>query len=254
MPSPAIKAAELSAFRRMMSDFLHAGLSLPTVPFQKRINLAALAQARAIAQPRPSWCSLFTKAYGKVVATHPALRRTFISFPLQRMVEYPAATADVVIATQHNTEELLVSLMLDDPGALPLAEIDRRTAALAAAPYQGSQRLRAGLRLARYPRLLRRLAWWGALHASARAHRALFATYGVSSVANWGVDSVRPISVWTTLLHYGTVNAAGDVTLRLTFDHRVMDGVQPSLALNALEHTLQTDLLAEVQGLRAARG
>lgn len=249
MPDVTGRRLPLSPARRVIGDLLHAARAVPTVPFQKDMRLAELAAARQAAQPRPSWCALFTKAYGKVVAAEPVLRRARLSFPVERLVEYTPATADVVVESQLDGEDILVYLSLQDPGSLPLLEIDRCAAALKEKPL-ASRRLRAMLRLARLPRLLRRPVWWGALNLSARARGKLFGTFAVSSVSNWGVDSLRPLSPVTTLLHYGTVGDDGAVAVRLTFDHRVMDGGVPSRALNEMERILKTDILAEVKRLQ----
>jgi hypothetical protein len=72
-------------------------------------------------------------------------------------------------------------------------------------------------------------------------------------VGNWGVDSLRPIAPWTTLLHYGAIDPQGQITMRLTYDHRVLDGSGPSTALLELEQVLQTDILAELKSLRESR-
>jgi hypothetical protein len=250
MPDVTGRRLPLSLARRAVSDLLHAARAVPTVPFQKDMRLAELSAARQAAQPRPSWCAIFTKAYGKVVAAQPVLRRACLSFPTERLVEYFPATAEVVVESRLDGEDILVYLSLQDPGSLPLLEIDRCAAALKDRPYEGSRRLRAMMRLARFPRLLRRLVWWGALNVSGRVRGKLFGTFAVSSVANWGVDSLRPLSPLTTLLHYGTVGDDGGVAVRLTFDHRVMDGAVPSQALNEMERILKTDILAEVKGLQ----
>jgi hypothetical protein len=106
------------------------------------------------------------------------------------------------------------------------------------------------LTIARLPRFLRRLAWWYALNVSGNVRAQFFATFGVSSVSNWGVDSLRPIAPWTTTLHYGVIDERGHVPVRLTIDHRVLNGSGPARALNEMEQILNTDLLREVQGLQ----
>jgi len=250
MPDVTGRKLPLSPARRMVGDFLHAGLSVPTVPFQKGMQLAELADARERAEPRPSWCAIFTKAYGKVVAAQPVLRRACLSFPTERLIEYSPATVDIVVEAKLDGEDILVNHSLQDPGSVPLLEIDRGAAALKDKPFERSRRLRIALGLARWPRLVRRLAWWIVLNASGRLRGRIFGTYAVSSAANWGVDSLRPVSAWTTLLHFGVVDPQGRVAVRLTFDHRVMDGRVPAQALNEMERILKTDILAEVRGLQ----
>lgn len=250
MPDVTCRRLPLSLARRVVADFLHAARSMPTVPFQKDMDLAELAAARLAAQPRPSWCAIFTKAYGKVVAAQPVLRRAYLTFPTERQVEYFPATVDIVVESCFDGEDLLVNHSLQDPGSVPLLEIDRGAAALKERPYEGSRRLRIALALARWPRVIRRFAWWYVLNASARLRGRIFGTYGVSSAADRGVDSLHPISAWTTLLHYGVVDSRGRVSVRLTFDHRVMDGMVPAKALNEMEGILKTDILVEVQSLQ----
>jgi hypothetical protein len=113
-------------------------------------------------------------------------------------------------------------------------------------------RLRLALRVARLPRFARRTLWWYALNVSATARACYFGTFGVTSVGNWGVDSLRPIAPWTSLLHYGAIDPDGRIMMRLTYDHRVLDGSGPSLALVELERVLQTDMVAELKARRQA--
>ncbi len=250
MPDVTGRRLPLSPARRMVADCLHAARFVPTVPLQKNMDLAELAAARDRAEPRPSWCAIFTKAYGKVVAAQPVLRRACLSFPAERLVEYSPATVDIVVEAKLDGEDILVNHTLEDPGSAPLLEIDRGAAALRERPYEGCRRLRIALGLARWPRFVRRLAWWYVLNASGHLRGRIFGTYAVSSAADRGVDTLRPVSAWTTLLHYGVVDSRGRVAMRLTFDHRVMDSGVPAQALNEMEHILKTDILAEVRGLQ----
>jgi pyruvate/2-oxoglutarate dehydrogenase complex dihydrolipoamide acyltransferase (E2) component len=86
---------------------------------------------------------------------------------------------------------------------------------------------------------------------SAYRRSRYFATFGVTTVGNCGVDSLRPLAPHTSCLHYGSIDPLGRVTMRLTFDHRVMDGSTPAKALVEMERFLHTDILAEVKALQA---
>jgi pyruvate/2-oxoglutarate dehydrogenase complex dihydrolipoamide acyltransferase (E2) component len=68
-------------------------------------------------------------------------------------------------------------------------------------------------------------------------------------VGKWGVESLRPIAPWISLLHYGMIDADGNLTVRLTFDHRVLDGSGPSTALVEMERFLKTDIVGELKAL-----
>ena len=55
----------LSTPRRLIGDLLHYSHQIPTVPVQRRMNLADMGETRALAPQRVSWCAIFTKAWTK---------------------------------------------------------------------------------------------------------------------------------------------------------------------------------------------
>src|SRR5207249_4491947 len=79
----------LSLPRRFVGDLLHFARQVPTVPVQRRVDVAALRQARAQACPAVSWPALFLKAYGRVAEQVPELRRAYLGFPYARLYEHP---------------------------------------------------------------------------------------------------------------------------------------------------------------------
>src|SRR6266481_1548858 len=92
MGEAADHTVPLSPGRRFMCDLMHASMSVPLVAIQKTMDLAQVATARQAAQPQPSWSSIFTKAYGLVVAATPDLRRAFLTFPYERCYQYARTT------------------------------------------------------------------------------------------------------------------------------------------------------------------
>lgn len=240
------KAMALSGPRRVVCDLMEASAAIPLIPIQRDIDVSALVAARASLPSQPSWCAIFTKAYAKVVAARPALRRAYFSFPWARLFEYSTTTADIAISAPVEGENAVVFAPLKAPQQMLLADIDRQLAWFKEAPVERLVRYRRALRMSRLARFLRRWIWWYHLNVSAKKRSRSVGTFGVSSMANWGVDSLRPIAPCTTLLHYGVIDTQGKVTVRLTFDHRVMDGVEPSLALGELERVLNDELLAEL--------
>src|SRR5262245_53798126 len=97
----------MSRPRRFICDLLHAGMQVPLVTIQKDMNVAELAAARKVVEPRPSWCAIFTKAYAKMVAARPDMRRACLTVPWLRMFEYHQTSADVTIEVQHEGENCL---------------------------------------------------------------------------------------------------------------------------------------------------
>jgi hypothetical protein len=243
------RSMPLSLGRRVTCDFLHASMKMPMVAVQKQMNVAEVAAARLSLRVRPSWCSIFTKAYGKVVASRPDMRRAFLSFPWERMFEYTATTADIVVEAPIGDETVLLNVPLKRPESTPLLDIDRRLAWCREDPLERVRNVRRSRRLARCPRVIRHAMWWYLLNVSGPRRSRYFGTYGVTSVGKWGVESLRPIAPWISLLHYGMIDSHGNMTVRLTYDHRVLDGSGPSLALVELEKFLKTEILAELKAI-----
>ena len=244
------RSMPLSLGRRVTGDFLHASMQMPMVAVQKQMNLAEVVTARLSLRVRPSWCSIFTKAYGKVVASRPDMRRAFLSFPWERMFEYAVTTADIVVEAPIGDETVLLNVPMKRPESCPLLDIDHRLAWCREDPMERVRNVRRARRLARFPRVIRHAMWWYLLNVSGPRRSRYFGTYGVTSVGKWGVESLRPIAPWISLLHYGMIDPQGNMTARLTYDHRVLDGSGPSQALVEMEQFLKTDILAELKSLK----
>ncbi len=74
-------ALPLSRPRRLICDLLHFAAGVPTVPVQRRMNLAPVVSARQSARVRPQWTAIFTKAFALVAAEFPELRRGVLQVP-----------------------------------------------------------------------------------------------------------------------------------------------------------------------------
>ena len=250
MSKPVGHSIALSPARRTMCDILHSGMQIPLVTIQKDMNRADVVAARQCAQPRPSWCSIFTKAYGKVVASRPDLRRAYLSFPWPRLFEYRVASADVAVESRVGDEEVVVFVPVRHPECWQLVEMDMFLESCKEKPIERVTRFRRGLILGRFPQFIRRFLWWVMLNASAKARSYYFGTFGVTSVGNWGIESVRPIAPAISVLHYGSIDTEGNVSVRLTYDHRMLDGSGPAKALLELEQVLRTDIVEELKSLQ----
>lgn len=244
------RTVSMSVGRRFTYDIILAGKHIPLVTIQKDMNVADLMVPRQSAAGKPSWCSIFTKAYAMVVANRPEMRRACLTFPWIRMYEYDAATAHVTTEVRIDDEDCLAFVPIMSPELCPLTEIDRQLEACRQKPEELPP-LAAGRMAARLPRLFRRLAYWFVLSFSGRLRGKFFGTFGVTTVGNWGVESVRPIGPAISILHYGAIKPDGTISIRLTYDHRVLDGVGPSQALNEMEAFLHTDILDELTERKA---
>src|SRR5262249_36504704 len=102
-------------------------------------------------------------------------------------------------------------------------------------------------------KLLRRLAWWAALDVSGHWRAQYGGTFGITGVAALGSASLTLLSPLTTTIAYGVFGVDGRLNVRLFYDHRVMDGVQPAAALEQLEEVLRGPIREELLNGAAAQ-
>src|SRR5205814_6546777 len=138
--------------RRLIGDFLHFASKVPTVPVQRRMNIAPLMAAREQANPRPSWCSLFTKAYALVAAARPELRRAYISFPWPHLYEHPVSVASIAVERRFGDEDGVFFGHVMEPERHSLAELDLRIKSFKELPLESVGGFRRALRISGLPR------------------------------------------------------------------------------------------------------
>jgi len=243
------RSIPLSLPRRFVGDLLHAAAGVPTVPVQRPMGLARLADARALLTDRPAWTALFTMAYARVSRDFPALRRAYLNFPSGRLYEYPVSVAAVAVERDYYGEPAVLVGKVKDPAALSLEALDAALTHFRTAPIADVKDFRRALRVAGLPLPLRRALWWSALN-SGRQRGNYVGTFGVSVYSALGAESLHPISPCTTTLTYGVIGPAGDLDVRLVYDHRVLDGATVARALARLEVELAEVLPAELAARR----
>jgi hypothetical protein len=242
----------LSPFRRLVVDLMHFSRQVPAVTVERRMDLAALAAARQRCAPRPSWAILFAKAFALVARAHPELRRSYLAFPRARFYEHPYSTVALNVERQLPNEAIVVQCLIRRPDNRSLPELDSIVRHYQVEPLERLRWYQRAVAMSRVPWPIRPLVWWGTLNLLGRRRCHNFGTFGVSSVASQGAGILHLIPVLTSMLHYGLLDEAGRLDMRLTWDHRVMDGGAAARILVALERALQDVLLAEVTRLRWA--
>lgn len=108
------------------------------------------------------------------------------------------------------------------------------------------------MRLRHVPGTLRRLGLRLALNAP-RLRPKYFGTFGLTVYSSLGAESLHPIAPVTTTLTYGVIDADGRVSVRLVYDHRVLDGCTVARALADLEAELNDAILQELRSLGSLR-
>jgi hypothetical protein len=240
-------AIRLSKSRRMVIDLLHFARAIPTVPMQRRMQLAALIAARAATSDKPRWTAIFAKAYALVAAEFPVLRRAYVKLPWPHFHEYSTSKATIMFEREHDGEPSLFSYLLRDPARLPLRSLSDKLGKVATAPIEQVKDFRRNLAISSLPRPLRRLIWWLGLNI-ARQRGNYFGTFGISVYSALKAESLHPLAPVTTVLNYGVFAEDGSVNVRIVYDHRVMDGATVARVLARLEEVLTGPILEEVRG------
>jgi hypothetical protein len=142
------------------------------------------------------------------------------------------------------------------PEALSLRDLDALVRHYQSAPVETVPTFVQALRLSRLPRPLRRLLWAIGLYSDGACRGHFFGTFGISVVGSLGAAGLHILSPLTTTLNYGTFTDDGTLDVRLTYDHRVLDGAPAARALAELEDVLheiiRPELLALASGAEQA--
>jgi len=237
---------KLSVQRRFVVDLLHFAKKVPSIPMQRRMSLADVIAIRRSWTARPSWTAIFAKAFAIVAAKRPEFRRVFLSFPWGHLYEHPANVASVGIEREYEGELGVFLGQIPQPELMSLREIDARIDHFKIAALETIPEFARVIRLSRRNWLSRRLTWWTGLNVSGLYRAWYFGTFAVSVTANFGAASLHQLTPLTTAVNTGTFDPDGGLDVRLTYDHRVMDGGTVARALADLEEVLHVEILAEL--------
>jgi hypothetical protein len=241
----------LSPLRKLVGDLQHFCAQVPAATVERPLRLAALRAARHACAPRPSWCAIFLKAMGVVGARHPHFRRAFMPFPWPHLYEHPDNIANFTIERRYQDEDVVFFVQVRRPERRSLTELDAIIRTCKEAPVESVKFFRRALRLSRVPWPFRRLAWWVSLHLRGKLRAHNFGTFGFTSSSSAGAGILALLQLLTATLHYGLFDERGHLPVRITFDHRVLDGAFVARGLVELEEVLQTTILEELLDLRA---
>ena len=237
----------LSAPRRLICDLIYFAQKVPSVPVQRKMNVADLAAFRTRAPRRVSWCAIFTKAYACVAADLPELRRAYMPFPWAHLYEHPFSIASLAVERVYKGDHAVFIAHLRDPAGQSLRNLDENLRRFKEEPVESFGLFRRALLVSRLPRCLRRGLWWIGLNTSGAKRARRMGTFGVSSYSGLGAESLHPLSPLTTLLNYGVIREDGSVPVRIIYDHRAMDGATVARALARMEQVLHEEILTELK-------
>lgn len=238
----------LTPSRRLVCDLMWLSMGIPRVTVQRRMNLAALREARKAAGEAgraPSWTAVFTLAYARLAQEYPDLRRAFLRWPRPHLYEYPASIASIAFEREIGGERAVLLGRIKAPETRSLAEIDAMIRHYRETPVADIPEFARALRVARLPGFLRRMMM-GLAYQSGRQRANYFGTFQFSVYSGLGAESFNPLTPLNTLLNYGPLAPDGGVDVRILYDHRVMDGATVARALAHFETILNVELPGEI--------
>ncbi len=233
--------------RRFIGDLVHFAHRIPSAPVSRTMDLSALVGPRTRHPSRPSWATLFMRAYALVGAANPPLRRSYLAFPWPRLYEHPWMNCALAIERTYQGEEGVFVGLFRAPEQQTIAEIQHWVEWYKNEALEKVGFFRMALRFGYVPRPIRRALWWATLNVSGQKRCKRFGTFGLSSYGSLGAEQVHPISPLTTTLTYGPIDpATHKVVVKLIYDHRVLDGAYVARRLREIEETLNGAVLNEL--------
>ncbi|WP_026614070.1 hypothetical protein [Ensifer aridi] len=240
------RALKLSAPRRLVGDLMRFSMRVPRVSVQRQMDLGPLLKARMAQPNRPSWTVLFLKGYALLALETPELRRAYVKFPRPQLYEYPASVASIAHEREFHGERVVLLSSIKNPERRPIAELGALIQTARTRPVLEVKEFRRALKIARLPAPIRWLLMWLGLNIGRQRARH-FGTFQLSVYSGLGAESLNPLTPLTSLLNYGPIDEKGLVTVRIHYDHRVMDGANVARALERFERILNGEIAAEVQ-------
>lgn len=230
--------------RRVLLDMLRLAQEVPSVPVQRRMRIAEVVRARGLLGERPSWQSVFLRAFALVSMEFPALRRVYLGGWRPRLYESRSSVCMVAVEREYAGEPVVFIGRIPQPEQTSLFVINEQIRRFQESPIDEIGAFRRTILLGRLPGLLRRWILRRRFAGVRRARRC--GTFGVSVYSALGAESLHPLAPVTCLLNYGVIDSEGEVTVRVTYDHRVVDGAEMARALARLEAVMKDQIVDEL--------
>lgn len=240
------KYVPYTPFRKLVTELMHFSQKVPSVTADRLMRLAPVVEARQQSSPKASWSAIFAKAYGIVARDYPELRRSFLSFPWSRIYEHPHNIVTLNIERELPGEKIVLYCLVRSPENRTLAEIDEIIHEHKTAPLESLRSYTRSLSMSRLPGPLRRFVFWGGLNFFGRRRSHNFGTFGLSSVGAHGAGLLKLIPVLTSTIHYGLFEPNHQLEMRLSWDHRILDGGTIARVLSDMEQVLNGQMVREL--------
>jgi hypothetical protein len=247
------KTVPVSPCRQLVVDLLHFCKQVPAATVERPMELARVVAARQACPYRPSWSAIFLKALSIVAARRSELRRCFMPFPWAHFYEHPINIGNFTIEREHDDENVVFFVQVRRPEQRSLESLNRLIQTCKERPVESVKFFRRALRMSKVPWPFRRLSWWVSLNLFGKLRCHNYGTFSITSVSSAGGGVFAMPTLLTASLHYGLFDKNGMLPMRITFDHRVLDGGFVARAMVELEQVLLTDILHELLGNSALK-
>ena len=233
--------------RTLISDIVYYANKIPLCTIEKKINIEAVQIAKSISQKRIGWTSIFTKAMGLASIEFDELRQSWMSFPYAHLYQHPIPIASVAINRIIDNKEAVVFGMIQKPESKPLSEINEALQHFKNSPIDSVSLFKRMRRTSKFPWPIRAIIWNYGLYLSGYCKAKNFGTFSISSVSQLDANTIHLLTPLTSALNYGPIATNGDCTIRLTFDHRVMDGLTIAKVLSFIKESINVSIREEIE-------
>jgi hypothetical protein len=175
-----------------------------------------------------------------------------MKFPWPHLYEHPHNIVTLNIERKLPSEDIVLYCLIRSPENRSIAEMDEIVRHHKEDPIETLRSYQRTIGMARVPSPIRQWLWWASLNAIGRRRCHNFGTFGISSIGAQGAGIVRLTPVLTTTLHFGMFDEHHGLDVRLSWDHRVLDGATVGRVLTDLEQVLNRDIVRELTGTRRA--
>ena len=244
---------KISLPRRFIADLMHASMRVPFVSLARTLDIGQLIEARGQVPQPPGWAAIFVKAFALVARDEPVLRTLYVKWPWPHFFELPRSIGMVAVARVEDGEACILPEKVPAPDERALTDIDAQIRHAKNAPLMEVPAFRKIMMATRLPLPLRRLSWLVGLNVG-RMYANNFGSFGVTSIAAYGPGELHALSPGPFLLSYGVVRPDGNIDVIIRWDHRVTDAAFIAQSLTRLEQVLNTEISAELTGIRPETG
>jgi hypothetical protein len=244
---------KISLPRRFITDLMHASMRVPFVSLARTLDISPLIEARGQVPQPPGWAAIFVKAFAVVARDEPVLRTLYVKWPWPHFFELPRSIGMVAIARIEDGQDCILPEKVPAPDERALTDIDAQIRHAKNAPLMEVPAFRKIMMATRLPLPLRRLSWLVGLNVG-RMYANNFGSFGVTSIAAYGPGELHALSPGPFLLSYGVVRLDGNIDVIIRWDHRVTDAAFIAQSLTRLEQVLNTEISAELTGIRLDTG